>query len=401
MSDPAAPPSDEEPEPADGELILPERLPPMAMPESTPAEFQLALDGMRDKREALYAFIRSQLRKGVDYDTVGRSNKNTLLKPGSEKIAAVLQLRPVFVKDAETMEMLQAEPGVVCYCCTLVTTDGVVIGEGRGACEPSERPGVNTRVKIALKRAQVDAVLRVAALSDHFTQDLEDGTGTPAAAAPAPPAKPARPPRPADPPRQAPRPNPQESAPPAPSPSESVDPRTGRSTRDEDMAALHDREEREQREAFLRQQGHEGVEWKCPDPAPSFEAKDRDGNAVAVVGKLHHKSSEEPTQRRQQILQHFFAPSDHVKAKFTREAPFTTWCGMKWGELARYALDHRVERAKGEADGEETNRFNDPLLAILGDSFACFFRGQPTKLAETAAAANGIVWDAFDKAMGA
>lgn len=141
----------------------------------TPQSFAAALADERAKRNALEDYIRSGLKQGVDYDRVGPSKKNTLLKPGAEKVAALLRLRATFHKDGETVEMLaDAERGTLAYVCQLVTPAGEVAAEGRGACSPDERPNVNVRIKIAMKRAQVDAVLRVAALSDHFTQDLDD-----------------------------------------------------------------------------------------------------------------------------------------------------------------------------------------------------------------------------------
>jgi hypothetical protein len=90
----------------------------------------------------------------------------------------LLQLRPHFIPDRPTLAMAGNPPGLFAYICKLIhTPTGVIIGEGRGTADLSEKQQwtVNSAVKIATKRAQVDAVLRVAALSDFFTQDLEDG----------------------------------------------------------------------------------------------------------------------------------------------------------------------------------------------------------------------------------
>ena len=50
------------------------------------------------------------------------------------------------------------------------------MGQGRGVAELREpsMTSANMAVKLAEKRAQVDAVLRAAGLSQYFTQDLED-----------------------------------------------------------------------------------------------------------------------------------------------------------------------------------------------------------------------------------
>ena len=52
----------------------------------------------------------------------------------------------------------------------------MVVGEGRGAARLDEKHGwtENNCIKIAEKRAQVDAVLRTVGLSEIFTQDAED-----------------------------------------------------------------------------------------------------------------------------------------------------------------------------------------------------------------------------------
>jgi hypothetical protein len=97
-------------------------------------------------------------------------------KPGAEKVCSLLQLRPTFAPDQATQELAGSAPGLFAYVCWLVNRDGRVVGEGRGAAELGERRGwtANNAIKIAEKRSQVDAVLRVAGLSELFTQDLED-----------------------------------------------------------------------------------------------------------------------------------------------------------------------------------------------------------------------------------
>ena len=65
----------------------------------------------------------------------------------------------------------------------LIDYNGVVRAEGVGICNTREGKYIkssgyavmNTVLKMAKKRALVDAVLNVAALSARFTQDMEDG----------------------------------------------------------------------------------------------------------------------------------------------------------------------------------------------------------------------------------
>lgn len=146
-------------------------------------DLELALVEEQAKRNLIEQFIHSNLTQGVDYDTIpGCGAKKTLLKPGAERVCSLLRLQPVFKMDAETYNMMPErlkQQGIVCYKCELVNTAGEVVGEGRGSetLDPnSKKTGwdANKAIKIAQKRAQVDAVLRVAALSDRFTQDVED-----------------------------------------------------------------------------------------------------------------------------------------------------------------------------------------------------------------------------------
>src|SRR5262245_60227282 len=104
--------------------------------------------------------------------------KSTLCKPGSEKICGLLRLRPRFRRDVETWEMLGSEAGVVALVCELVTAAGIVVAEGRGARHRDQDYGdVNKTIKMVQKSGQTDAVLRLAGLSEIFTQDLEDLPG--------------------------------------------------------------------------------------------------------------------------------------------------------------------------------------------------------------------------------
>ncbi len=136
------------------------------------------------RRKLITGFISQHMKAGVDYGTitiVGKSGKEytskpSLFKPGSEKFCSLLHLRPTFVRDDETWEMAGKRANLFCYKCILLDQKDRVIGEGRGAADLNEKASwtINNAVKIAEKRAQIDAVLRTGGLSDFFTQDLED-----------------------------------------------------------------------------------------------------------------------------------------------------------------------------------------------------------------------------------
>ncbi len=124
--------------------------------------------------------IQKTLHQGHDFGVIPGTDKPTLLKPGAEKILMMMGLQSEFEIVDSTRDF---EKGFFQYQvrCKLLKGD-MVITEGLGACNTRERKYLkmdpytmdNTVLKMAKKRALVDAALLVASLSDVFTQDLED-----------------------------------------------------------------------------------------------------------------------------------------------------------------------------------------------------------------------------------
>jgi hypothetical protein len=124
--------------------------------------------------------IQQTLRQNHDYGVVPGTSKPTLLKPGAEKLLMMMGLCSEFEIVDSTRDF---ENGFFQYQvrCKLYRGD-ILITEGLGACNTKERKYIkqdpytldNTVLKIAKKRALVDAALLVGSLSDIFTQDLED-----------------------------------------------------------------------------------------------------------------------------------------------------------------------------------------------------------------------------------
>ena len=124
--------------------------------------------------------IQNTLHQNHDYGIIPGTDKPTLLKPGAEKILMMMGLRSEFEIADSTRNF---EKGFFQYQvrCKLFKGD-MLITEGLGACNTRERKYLkmdpytmdNTVLKMAKKRALVDAALLVASLSDVFTQDIED-----------------------------------------------------------------------------------------------------------------------------------------------------------------------------------------------------------------------------------
>ena len=167
------------------------------LPFADPVALKQQLDRYTVTRKVFLEWISSELRAGTDYMVIHRKvrgqdcpnkadatanrcaackGKATLCKPGSEKIAGLLQLTPKFRRDTESLDMVRNVEGLVAFVCELVNADGQVVAEGRGARAVAQDFGdVNKSLKMCEKSAQIDATLRLAGLSEVFTQDLEDG----------------------------------------------------------------------------------------------------------------------------------------------------------------------------------------------------------------------------------
>lgn len=161
--------------------IIPRNAPRSGMVSATQLRKQMQRD--EDIRKVIDEYIKNNMVAGKDYGSIevkkgtGIMSKPSLFKPGAEKFCGLFKIRPIFRKDIDTVDMLGNTPGIIAYVCDLVDSRGQVIGEGRGTAKADINGGdfdINKQVKIAQKRAQVDAVLRAGGLSDFFTQDMED-----------------------------------------------------------------------------------------------------------------------------------------------------------------------------------------------------------------------------------
>lgn len=157
------------------------------LPISEPNQIQIidslnvqAVKSTLDKINQFQAVIQKSLKQNFDFGVMPGTTKPTLLKPGAEKILMMMGLRSEFEIIDSTRDF---ENGFFQYQvrCKLFKGD-TLITEGLGSCNTKEKKYRNqdaftldnTVLKMAKKRALVDATLLVASLSDIFTQDLED-----------------------------------------------------------------------------------------------------------------------------------------------------------------------------------------------------------------------------------
>lgn len=157
--------------------------PVSASPLDLPAEvFRAGLDRRKQNRAALMEWIRSALVEGVDYGRIQTRrglSKPSLWKPGAEKICGMLGVSVHFptLHDYEQAALHGVELHHVIIRCELTDAAGRVIADGVGARSLKQDGGdINKALKMAEKSAHIDATLRMAGLSEVFTQDLEDMT---------------------------------------------------------------------------------------------------------------------------------------------------------------------------------------------------------------------------------
>lgn len=146
-------------------------------------DFAISLEEAGRRVKMLKEFVREHMTEGEDFGVIpGTSAKPTLLKAGAEKLNAIFGLAPI-VEITNRVE--DWDTGFVAYeiKVTLLnkrTTN--VEAEGIGSCNSRERRYknqdaaniANTLLKMAKKRALIDATLSATRASGLFTQDLED-----------------------------------------------------------------------------------------------------------------------------------------------------------------------------------------------------------------------------------
>lgn len=137
-------------------------------------EFKAGVSGLLEMRKYFIEQVLPELKENQDFYTI--KNKKSLAKGGAEKLASIWGVVAKFERDDETREMLPNVKDMVAFKCTLKKGNKIV-GEGRGAdILQRNQNDPNKTIKMAQKRAYIDAVIRTTGLSDIFTQDLEDSS---------------------------------------------------------------------------------------------------------------------------------------------------------------------------------------------------------------------------------
>lgn len=156
---------------------------------------QVAALEVRQQVNQLQYLMQQVLKQGEHYGVVpGTKGKPSLFQPGAEKICLMFKLVPRY--RIEKTQLPGGHREVEVTCTLYRRGSDIVEGEGIGSCSTmeskyryrskwndgvktkEENPDIadtyNTVLKMAKKRALVDAVKSTTAASDIFTQDVED-----------------------------------------------------------------------------------------------------------------------------------------------------------------------------------------------------------------------------------
>lgn len=146
-------------------------------------DFAITLNDARNRIELLQNFVKEMMVSNIDYGLIPNCNKPSLFKSGAEKLCDIFG----FSKQIEVINRVEDwEKALFHYEIKTILINkrtGLIEAEGIGCCNNRERKYksqdgysiVNSILKMAKKRALIDAVLSATRSSGIFTQDIEDG----------------------------------------------------------------------------------------------------------------------------------------------------------------------------------------------------------------------------------
>lgn len=149
-------------------------------------DFAITLGEARQRIEMLQNFVKEMMVPEVDYGVIPGCKKPSLYKSGAEKLCDIFGLS----KHIEIINRLEDWDNKIFHyevkAILINKRTGHVEAEGIGCCNNKEKKYssqdaynvINTVLKMAKKRALIDAVLSATRSSGIFTQDIEDFAAT-------------------------------------------------------------------------------------------------------------------------------------------------------------------------------------------------------------------------------
>lgn len=155
---------------------------------------ELTIQDVHHQVQLIQTVLKEVMVEGHHYGRIPGVKGQVLLKSGAEKLAMVFRLAPTF--DIRKTELPNGHREYEVVCTLTHVPTGQVLGSGVGSASTMEKkyryryegdgkarrkvenPDIadcyNTALKMAKKRAQVDATLTVTAASDIFEQEMGD-----------------------------------------------------------------------------------------------------------------------------------------------------------------------------------------------------------------------------------
>ncbi|BAH07647.1 hypothetical protein CKR_2596 [Clostridium kluyveri NBRC 12016] len=145
-------------------------------------DFAITLNDAKNRVELLQSFVKEMMIINIDYGFIPNCSKPSLFKSGAEKLCDIFG----FSKKIEILNRVEDwEKALFHYEIKTILINkktGLIEAEGIGSCNNRERKYknqdgysiVNNILKMAKKRAFIDAVLSATRSSGLFTQDMED-----------------------------------------------------------------------------------------------------------------------------------------------------------------------------------------------------------------------------------
>lgn len=145
-------------------------------------EFAVSFNDAKERIQRLQEFVKEFMKPGVDYGVIPGCAKPTLLKPGAEKLCDIYGFSKLITVTNRSEDWDQGFVSYEVKATLLNKRTGLVEAEGIGGCNSKEKKYknqdafsiANTILKMAKKRAIVDAVLSATRSSGIFSQDIEE-----------------------------------------------------------------------------------------------------------------------------------------------------------------------------------------------------------------------------------
>lgn len=144
-----------------------------------------AIEQAKQRKEELDLFVQEVLIADIDYGNIPKTDKYCLFKSGAEKLCDLYGYGKRFELISRDVD---SEKPYFAYEIKAVLFDGntgQIVAEGVGCCNSKEKKYLkyapfdtaNIVLKMAKKRAFVDAVLTATRSSDVFSQDIVEDDG--------------------------------------------------------------------------------------------------------------------------------------------------------------------------------------------------------------------------------